>query len=195
MIDSKLRDLPQRVFFDPLARSLSKFSITPLQITGLATLTGLTCALLISTGSQWIAALLLLLSGLFDVLDGSLARINNSSSDIGSVSDILSDRLIEACVCIGFYFYAPDRALYVILMLSSILLCVSSFLVVGIFTQNSSYKSFHYSPGLMERTEAFLFFLAMILLPTYFNYLSVTFSILVMYTAVKRYSEFSYRAH
>lgn len=194
MIDSKLRDLPQKIFFDPLTRTLSNFSVSPLQITVLATLTGLTCAILISTGSQWIAALLLLLSGLFDVLDGSLARIKNSSSDIGSVSDILSDRLIESCVCIGFYFYDPDRALYVILMLSSILLCVSSFLVVGIFTQNSSYKSFHYSPGLMERTEAFLFFLAMILLPTCFEYLSATFSILVMYTAIKRYSEFSYRA-
>lgn len=58
-----------------------------------------------------------------------------------------------------------ERGLWCMLTLGSMLLCITSFLVVGIFTENQSQKSFHYSPGLMKRAEAFSFFIAMMIWP------------------------------
>ena len=75
-------------------------------------------------------------------------------------------------------------------MLGSILLCVTSFLVVGIFSENSSKKGFYYSPGLIERLEAFIFFICMLVLPMYFEALSIIFTILVVMTTVIRVMQF-----
>ena len=192
MIDSNFRSLPQKYIFNPLAILLAHANIKPGHITFTALLTGLFSTLLISLGYIWLPSLLLLISGLLDILDGSVARITNTSSPVGSVSDILSDRLIEFAICMSLFLYDPSRGLLTMLMLGSILMCVSSFLVVGIFTINTSHKSFHYSPGLMERTEAFIFFIAMIVLPQYFTLLAILFVILVSYTALRRFCEFSY---
>lgn len=48
---------------------------------------------------------------------------------------------------------------------------------------NISEKGFHYSPGLVERAEAFLFFIAMILYPRYFYLLAYLFTVLVFLTS------------
>lgn len=69
------------------------------------------------------------------------------------------DRVVEFVVVLALWFVAPQqRGLWCLLMLGSMLLCITSFLVVGIFSENQSQKSFHYSSGLMERAEAFSFF-------------------------------------
>lgn len=76
-------------------------------------------------------------------------------------------------------------------MLTSILLCVTSFLVVGIFTEKQTEKSFYYSPGLIERGEAFFFFILMILFPSYFVLLSSLFILLVLLTTAIRVVQFA----
>lgn len=138
------------------------------------------------------ALILLLASGFLDVFDGALARFQNRSSAIGTVLDILSDRFVEFCVVFGLFLQAPQqRGIFCLLMLGAILLCVTSFLVVGIFSENNTNKSFYYSPGLIERFEAFLFFATMILLPAYFTPLAIIFSFLVLLTTIIRVIEFS----
>ena len=82
------------------------------------------------------------------------------------------------------------RALWCFLMLGSMLLCITSFLVVGIFVANDSHKSFHYNPGIMERAEAFIFFIAMMLWPSAFVGLAMLFSLLVTLTAIIRLTQF-----
>ena len=111
---------------------------------------------------------------------------------MGAVLDIFSDRCVESALVVGFYWLDPiGRGLPAIAMLVSILLCITSFLVVGIFSENESQKSFHYSPGLMERTEAFIFFALMMFLPQWFHLLAWVFAGLVLYTGVRRIIEFS----
>lgn len=140
--------------------------------------------------SIWGVALLGL-SGFCDTLDGSLARAKNLSSPRGAVLDIVSDRLVELAILIGLYLYAPqERGLLVIGMLGGAFLCVTTFLVVGIFQENHSEKSFHYSPGIMERTEAFIFFSLMILLPPFFASLAILFIGLTSLTAFIRITQF-----
>jgi phosphatidylglycerophosphate synthase len=140
--------------------------------------------------SYWAVALLLL-SGYLDTLDGTIARLANKISPFGSGLDIVGDRIVEFAIIFALYLVNPSiRATTTILMLGSILFCVSSFLVVGIFTINDSEKGFHYSSGLIERFEAFIFFITMILLPQYFNYIGNIFALLVALTAFIRMYEF-----
>ncbi|MBA2709032.1 MAG: CDP-alcohol phosphatidyltransferase family protein [Tatlockia sp.] len=190
MIEPHLRQVYQRILVNPVA-NLLKNTITPNQMTILSGYLGLLVLPALMLHHVYLAITLLLLSGFCDTLDGTLARLNQRSSDWGSVLDITTDRLVEFVVIFALFFQAPpERGLWSILMLGSMLLCITSFLVVGIFTANDSNKSFHYSPGLMERAEAFLFFIAMMLWPNAFVFLAVVFTILVSLTAVSRLKQF-----
>lgn len=190
MLDHTLRHHYQGVLIDPILPYLTH-QITPLSVTLLSGFFGLLFIPFLLINKTLIAISCLLISGYLDTLDGSLARYQNSTTNFGSVMDIIMDRIVEFSVVFALYLYNPSqRALWAILMLGSILICITSFLVVGIFTTNNSRKSFHYSPGLMERAEAFIFFIAMALLPAYFNALALAFIFLVCLTALIRLIEF-----
>ena len=170
---------------------LKKVSLEPSQITALGLLSGVLFIPAISYGHTVLALFFLLLSGFFDMLDGAVARLNNKTSNTGAVYDIVCDRAVEFSIVLGLFLVSPEtRGLISILMLGAILLCVTTFLVVGIFEQNRSQKGFHYSPGLMERAEAFAFFFLMTLFPSFYTILGVLFVILVSLTALIRIWQF-----
>lgn len=192
MIDSSYRSFYQAVMVNPVLDHPLLKRISPNQATLIGLLFGLLTIPLLVFHLNGLASMSLLLSGYFDTLDGSLARYRNAISPIGSVFDITSDRLVEFSVILGLFLYDPDaRALSCLLMLGSVLMIITSFLVVGIFSTNESEKSFHYSLGLMERTEAFVFWFVMILFPTLFFYLCYAFIILVTFTTMVRLYQFS----
>ncbi len=190
MIEAYLRPAYQKCLVDPVAAKISAYCNAN-QITYLAGITGILVAPALFLG--WVAAgiFLLLLSGYADTLDGTLARIQANSSEFGSILDIVTDRMVEFAIIIGLYALDPGhRGFFCLAMLGSILICVSSFLVVGIFSTNDSHKGFYYSPGLIERPEAFLFFLLMLLIPAYFSLLAVIFISLVLWTSFWRIKQF-----
>ena len=193
MFEKYLRRIFQYLLIDPIAKQLMKWPfISPLKLTIMGCLIGIASGIAIGFGWSLTGFFLLFPSGYFDTLDGTLARLQNKTSDFGSALDIVSDRIVEFSVIIGLYAFNSDvSALYSLLMLGSILICVTSFLVVGIFSENTGHKSFYYSPGLIERGEAFLFFGCMILLPSIFPPLAVIFSVLVFLTAAIRLYQFS----
>ncbi len=195
MLDNRLRPLCQQLLIDPILSLDWIKQQSPLLATALSSLFGIAVAPLLAFKMGFLAIVSLLISGYFDLLDGSLARLQKSSSPQGAVLDITSDRLVEFCVILGLFFVDPEeRALPAILMLGSVLLCITSFLVVGIFSQNTSEKSFHYSPGLVERLEAFCFWIAMILFPSAFSLLAYTFTALILLTTALRLKEFLKKA-
>ena len=191
MLDSRLRPLYQKLCVEPLLSQSWLKDRSPLLMTGLSSLFGVATLPLLIFELNFAAIFFLLLSGYLDTLDGSLARHQGKSTPKGAVLDITSDRLVEFCVILGLFLMSPDkRALPSVLMLGSILLCITTFLVVGIFLHNTSEKSFHYSPGLMERMEAFLFWIAMVIFPDFFSPLAYAFTALVFLTAALRLKEF-----
>jgi len=189
MIDSYGRTLYQKVVVDPFLPIFSYFS--PTTVTFFALITGVAVLPLMAIKYPILAFVMLLFSGFLDTLDGSIARFKNQTSPFGAALDIVGDRMVEFSVILGLYLYQPEiRSLNCLLMLGSILLCITSFLVVGIFTQNKKEKSFHYSPGLIERAEAFIFFSIMILFPRAFFVISYLFIALVFFTALIRLWQF-----
>lgn len=189
MIDSYGRSLYQKNIVNPFLPIFSFLS--PTTITCFALLAGISVLPLLAVKYSGHAFTLLLLSGFLDTLDGSVARFKNQTTPFGAALDIMGDRIVEFSVILGLYlFHSEERALNCLLMLGSILFCITSFLVVGIFTQNNMEKSFHYSPGLIERAEAFIFFSIMILFPITFPIVSYLFSVLVFLTALVRLWQF-----
>ena len=196
MIEHHVRPLYQKYLVNPLANFLGN-RMSANQITWVSGLFGILVFPALFLHQVMLAISLLLLSGYCDTLDGTLARFNHNTSDWGSALDITIDRLVEWVVVLALWSVAPtERGLWCLLMLGSMLLCITSFLVVGIFSTNHSQKSFHYSPGLMERAEAFFFFILMMLWPQAFNFLAFLFTVLVTLTAMIRLVQFrnQYRA-
>lgn len=190
MLEGLLRPALQKHVLQGLAQKLAVLGVGPNFITLLAVISGIGCAGSIISGYPYWAIVLLWLSGYLDMLDGSVARLTQSTP-VGTAFDIMADRVVESGVIVALFMVAPDNRGFACLgMMASVLICVTSFLVVGIFSDNQTNKSFHYSPGLMERAEAFIFFTLMILLPELFSPLAVLFIVLVSLTALIRLFEF-----
>jgi len=191
MIDSYFRNPYQRFIIHPLLRWKIMHRLSPDKLTILGLLTGTLIPVCLHLKSSLWALVFLSLSGFFDTLDGSLARHLKKISPKGAILDITTDRIVEFAIILGLYLYSPEkRALLALGMLGAVLLCVTTFLVVGIFQKKCSEKSFHYSPGIIERGEAFLFFAFMMLFPSLFTILSLIFISLTLITSCIRVFQF-----
>jgi len=192
MLDSTCRSFYQKLLIDPLLSLPFAKTLSPMMITIIGLFFGLLVPVFLVFHYAGLALVSLLLSGYFDTLDGSLARQQKIASPLGAVFDITCDRLVEFSVMFGLFMCDPEtRGIPCFLMVGSVLLCVTSFLVVGIFLNNQSEKSFYYSPGLIERSEAFVFWIAMILWPKAFSLFSYTFTTLVFLTTFIRLFQFT----
>ncbi|GAB4222603.1 MAG: CDP-alcohol phosphatidyltransferase family protein [Francisella sp.] len=194
MIEQKIRPWFQKYFINYVARIISRYNVSANMITILSLTTGVISALFVS----WLpllAVIFLLLSGYLDILDGSIARIKNQSTAFGTMLDILSDRFVESFIIIALFIRHPQISLVGLLMMMSIIVCVSSFLLVGIFVQKEYHKSFYYSPGLIERAETFIFFIIMILFPSTVLWLGILFTFLVLWTTFYRVVEFYFHTN
>ncbi len=191
MIESKLRSPFQRYGIEPLLRIPFVRKAEPIFLSFLGLFFGLLIPFFLPLGCIKIALLCLFLAGMFDILDGTVARFQNLSSPEGAACDLCFDRIVEFAIILALFFVAPkERALGALMMMGSVLFCVTTFLCVAIFTDEETEKSCYYSPGLMERAEAFVFFGLMMLLPSLFSWLSGIFTALVFWTGGIRLYEF-----
>ena len=191
MIEQHLRPQLDRLFFAPAAKLLAKTKVTPTAVTLFSLACGLAVIPLMHFRQPLASVIALWLSGLGDVIDGGLARLTNRITPLGAILDIVSDRIVEFSVVLALFLVDPERALVCIMMLGSILICVTTFLVASAAFKNDGPKSFHYSPGLMERAEAFIFFTLMILFPSSFYFFAWAFVALVCLTASIRFKNYS----
>ena len=183
MLEKRYRHIYQRICINPVLKVISR-KISPIFITILSGIIGILVVPALYFNMTLVAVGLILLSGYLDTLDGSVARYNNTTSDTGSALDIFTDRIVEGAIIIGLCLVDyHNRGFICLLMFFAILLCITAFLIVGIFTANNSHKGFFYSEGLIERAEAFIFFILMIILPEHFNVLGLIFSASVLITA------------
>ena len=189
MIENRFRPQLQQYLIQPLARLLSHY-LSANQLTLLALAMGSLAALAIMLDWRITAVILIVLAGYLDIIDGSVARFRHESSNFGTMLDIFCDRLVEVALMTAFVVRDPAMALIGVLMMGTTLLCVTSFLVVGIFTHNDTHKNFFYSPGLIERAEAFIFFGLIAAFPAAGIELGSLYSLLVAWTAFYRLYEF-----
>ena len=74
----------------------------------------------------YVAALILLLSAVTDILDGIIARKYNMITPLGKVLDPFADKLTQAVVCILFSLRNPEFWFVVVLILAKELLMLAA---------------------------------------------------------------------
>src|SRR5919199_2130338 len=101
----------------PLVRWLSIMRVRPDTLTVIGWTLALGSALLFGLGYARIAGAVMLLGGLFDALDGAVARESNRMSSFGAFLDSTLDRLSESAVFVGLiFFYASASRPYEVLL-------------------------------------------------------------------------------
>ena len=186
-------DTHARKYVNPIielgAEFLLKLKLTPNNVTILALLLGVSTSIFLYFDMQIIAVTLLWISGYLDAVDGAMARRTNSSSSFGTLLDIVSDRIVEVSIVLVLGLKFVDVRYNLIVLTVCILMSMTIFLTVGALSEKKGVKSFYYQAGVAERSEGFIFFSLMILIPSYLGIITNIFSILIIITAIQRFLE------
>ncbi len=189
MIDTKLRRYVQKAF-DTAARPFIRAGMSPTQVTLLAAALGILGCVFTAFGSRsarTAAFVILIVSALLDIIDGTVARATGRSSPLGAFLDLILDRVVEACFVIAFAIAFPVLIWPVMAFLALVIINFSAFLLAGSLFPNNGKKSIHYEGGLVERTETFILFCSMLVFPAAAPVLLWIFNALMAYTAVRRF--------
>lgn len=115
---NKLRDAGQRIIYiiiHPLVKFLIRFHISPNIITTIGLLLNIVVAFIFIFGAEervrgdlsyvgWGGAMILF-AGVFDMIDGQVARIGNMATKFGAFYDSVLDRYSELIMFLGICYY------------------------------------------------------------------------------------------
>ena len=105
-----IRRLLHHYWAEPLAKLLNKAGLSPNMITVLGLFISFGAAYLLSRGWFLSGGIVLLFAAAFDLLDGTLARMQDRVSRFGAFLDSVSDRLSEAAIFLGILiFYSLEH--------------------------------------------------------------------------------------
>jgi CDP-diacylglycerol--glycerol-3-phosphate 3-phosphatidyltransferase len=121
------RNIASRIT-NPVVGVLSKSGLNPNILTSIGLAINIGAAYLIATTHFLLGGILILVSGLFDLLDGALARFTNQATKFGAILDSTVDRVSEAAIFCGLLiWYIPKGATLEIALILAAL--IGSFLV------------------------------------------------------------------
>lgn len=102
-----------RRLIQPLARVLSAMRVRPDSLTATGWVLSVGAAGLFALGYVRTAGAVMLFAGLFDALDGAVARESNLMSSFGAFLDSTLDRISESAIFVGvMFFYAASGRPY-----------------------------------------------------------------------------------
>ncbi|SDJ11425.1 CDP-alcohol phosphatidyltransferase family protein [Salimicrobium halophilum] len=158
------------------------------EVTILAFLVGVGASVWYITGFPVVAVLFLWLSGFLDAVDGTMAR-HSETSPFGTVMDVTFDRVVEIGIILAIAFVHPEMLWPLLLLSVSIIFSMTVFLVVGTVSEKVGMKSFYYQAGVAERTEGFLLFSLMMLVPQWLFFSTLFFFVVETFTGLQRLFE------
>lgn len=126
-------------------------------VTAVSGLSGIVAGFAFAWGHNAAGLAVLWLSALLDAVDGTLARAFEGSTPFGGLLDLSLDRVVEAAVLLGIVWRRPFLDFAALCVLASWYVNITVFLAAGA-AAGAAKKLIHYPPGLLERTEAIVFF-------------------------------------
>jgi phosphatidylglycerophosphate synthase len=194
MFDDLLRQHKDAVLA-PVARLVR--GLTPLQITGLAFVTGLIAAGLASAG--WVVPSLIvwILSRVLDGLDGASARLSGAASDLGGYLDIVLDFVVYAAIPLALaigYGSGIDRLIAVAVLLASFYVNAASWMMLSAILEKRAQgaaargeaTTITMPAGLAGAVVTFLFFTAFLAWPAGFVPLAYALALLCLVSVLQR---------
>jgi CDP-diacylglycerol--glycerol-3-phosphate 3-phosphatidyltransferase len=177
------RNLAHRIT-DPIVGILSKSGITPNVLTSINLALNIAAAFIIATGHFLIGGILVLVAGLFDLLDGALARFIKQTTRFGAILDSVADRISEAAILCGLLiWYIPQQGTSLEIVLIFVVL-IGSFLVSYIRARAEG-LGWQCQVGLFTRAERVIVLAIGLLINQIFIVLCVL-AVFVFFTVVQR---------
>jgi CDP-diacylglycerol--glycerol-3-phosphate 3-phosphatidyltransferase len=164
MAKKPLRDRLQKGIYtilDPLVKVLIAVGVTPNTITTIGLILNIGVAVIFIVGAEegnrrdlsyvgWAGALILF-AGLFDMLDGQVARLGNMSSTFGALFDSVLDRYSEAIMFLGICYYLVAHHYFISSLFAFIALIGS--MMISYTRARSEGLGIENKGGLMQRPE------------------------------------------
>ena len=147
-IRSRRPDLVARLT-DPVGRLLARARVRPNTLTSLGLVLTAGAAFAVASGHPVLAGLLLMLGGMMDMFDGSVARASGTSTPFGGFYDSVSDRLSDGMILAGIAFAVADRPRLLALTLVSLVLAE----VTSYVRARAESIDLECEVGLLERAE------------------------------------------
>jgi len=175
----ELRKSAARRLTSPFMTMLSKSPVTPDALTWIGLAINIIAAWVIATGRLIIGGILVLgVAGLFDILDGALARFTKKTTIFGGLLDSTFDRLSEAAIFIGLLIlYAPTGDA---LMVAMIFLAMVGSFVTSYIRARAEGLGLACSIGLFTRAERVI----ILCLGLFFDQILIALAILVVLSFV-----------
>lgn len=185
---------------DPLmtraGKSLVKLGFSADLVTIGGLVLGLVAAGLIVLELYFLGLVFLLVSRIFDGLDGAVARLTKPT-DFGGYLDITLDFVFYGAIPLAFVLANPSQnAVAGAVLIFTFYINGASFLASAIMaekhkltTNQRGEKSFFFTTGLAEATETIVVFSVFCLLPQWFAPIAYVFAAICAYTALARIVE------
>ena len=146
-----------RDLIKPIIRVFVRYNLNPNYLTTISLVLCFAAAYQFGKGSLRLGAFILLVGGLFDMIDGDVARASNRVTKFGALYDSTLDRYAEIFVFIGLLFYfingpsigEPAQLLYSML----IVLGLSGSLMVSYVRARAEGLGFECKVGILQRPE------------------------------------------
>ncbi len=159
-----LRNVLQQLIYkviNPFVRVLIRIGFTPNAVTLVGLLLNVGVAVIFILGAEegnrgdlsyvgWAGALVLF-AGLFDMLDGQVARLGNMSSSFGALFDSVLDRYSELIMFLGICYYLIGHHYFLSSLLAFIALIGS--MMVSYIRARAEGLGVECKDGLMQRPE------------------------------------------
>ncbi len=160
----KLRDSLQLGIYrviNPFVKGLIKLGLTPNMVTTIGLMLNIGVAIIFIIGAEksnrgeleyvgWAGALVLF-AGLFDMLDGQVARLGNMSSKFGALYDSVLDRYSEMVMFLGICYYLVSHHYFLSSLFAFIALIGS--MMVSYTRARAEGLGVECKGGLMQRPE------------------------------------------
>ena len=176
-----------------VAKHAVRLGVSANAATALGFALGMAAAALIAAQLYWAGLAVLLISRLFDGLDGAIARLTRLT-DVGGYLDITLDFIVYATIVFAFALADPARnALAAAFLTTSFMGPAATFLAYAIFaakhgitTEIRGAKSLYYLGGLTEGFETIFTLCLMCAFPAWFPAIAVVYAIMCWITAGTR---------
>ena len=169
----------------------SKFRLKPNHWTAITILFAIVAFYFLTQQMFLAAAIFMIVSGFFDMVDGAVARVNNMASKLGAYLDTVTDRYVEGIIIFALLFAGLPA--FVIPAYAWIFLFLFGSLMTTYVKSAAKEKELvldELTGGILERAERLIILFVGIILasidPMYLTYVIVLLAILSNVSALQR---------
>ena len=159
MIDQRGRSWLTKHIVSPIGRILVRLRITASAITVLGLVVTIAGSIVLANGHPLVAGFVIGLGGGIDGVDGTVARLTNSTSRRGAFLDTMADRVGETAMFAGLAWFVADDPLLVMLTVISL----GNSMLIPYARAKAEAEGLDGKGGIMGRAERIILFCGLLI--------------------------------